>query len=68
MLRNEILHLTAQNDITTQPLDPASGQIHSGFRLSTEGREWSDSIAEGISAQWNQSRIPPINFSAIFSP
>jgi len=48
MLRNEILHLTAQNDITTQPLDPASGQIHSGFHLLTEGRELSDSIAEGI--------------------
>jgi hypothetical protein len=48
MLRNEILRLTAQNDITTQPLDPASSQIHSGFHLSTEGRELSDSIAEVI--------------------
>jgi len=48
MLRNEILRLTAQNDIEAQPLDPASGQIRSGFHLSTEGRELSDSIAEGI--------------------
>jgi hypothetical protein len=46
MLKNEILRLTAQNDITTQSLDPASSQIYSEFRLSTEGRKLSDSIAE----------------------
>ncbi len=57
MLKNEILRLTAQNDITTQPLDPASGQIHSGFRLLTEGQELSYSIAEVITSTLKYNNV-----------
>jgi len=50
--KEEILRLTPRNDISTPPLDPSSGQIHSGFRLSTEGRKSIDSNTGAVKARF----------------